>query len=913
VSEPETHSDVAIKAELQRLGEWKRKKLPDVPSGRCLAQKMKVSPTTVSEWLRGRRTPQNCDTLLALIGLIRREAQRRSMLCSPVGDRGCETVAQLLDDARWRDIYQRDSHRRSQLGRLAAEAWRARASLEEQGHGTERSSATALLRPVRSWTARQLGVHAAIGAGPALAQVGDFVLPTFVPRPHDTALRELLSTAAERGESKLFLVRGDSCAGKTRSAFEAIHEVVPNWGLLTFGTAESLHDYLRKGEIQPRTVLWLDNGHRYLYGAVGEAVAAALLQFLDQGCGPVFVFMTLWREDDHLLTWEPLPGQEDVHLQARLLLAQSHRFVVPSDFEGEMESIREASAIDASLAQALAAGTPAITQTLAAGPALLDHYNNPSGVQGAHGRALITAAVDARRLGVDGPLPLEFLKAAAPGYLTDSQRAEAHPETWFAAALAYAQLPIKRVVPALHRIPSANGMGPEPGVVGLADYLEQHEGSVRRFLCPPATFWEAAIGRFCVTDLRRLGRAAATRGRFRHAASLYLAAADLGDTTALALVGQMREAVGETDDARRAYKQAADDGHAVAMIRLGLLHEKAGERDSAEALYVRAADTGNPGAIMRLAQLREKQGNLADAELLYMQASETGHIRAMLRMARIRAKRDDSGGAERWYRAAIAAGGEDVLLRMAQKWERGGDWISADYIYGLAAECGVTYASVLQARLRQRRGDAEGAERLCRQTADAGNTSAMVHLGQICEKNEDWSTAERWYRQAVDGGNVAALLHLARLKVKTGDKDGAEYFCRTAADAGEPQGLILLARLYSKRGEREAAEFLYKETARRGGATALFRMARLRNRDGDDESAVLLYQQAADAGNPAALTRLGRLMEKAGNRARAEQLYQQACDAGDSNAVAELRRLRKHSNQPLTCGLDADGSPSAPW
>ncbi|MEU7060710.1 tetratricopeptide repeat protein [Streptomyces sp. NPDC046197] len=913
VNDPATNTEATIKIELQRLGEWKRKQLPDVPSGRSLARALAVSPTTVSDWLRGRRTPQTCDILLTLIRMIRGEAQRRSLLgCHVIGSDG-ETVAQLLDEQRWRAIYERDSHRRIQLGRLTAEAWRARASLEEQHRRTGHSVAPAPSLPVRSWTARQLGVHAAIGSESTLLPDEDFVLPTFVPRPHDTALKELLSAAVKRDENKLVLIRGDSCTGKTRSAFEAIREVVPDWDLSNFGTAESLRASLDIDGIKPRTVLWLDSGHRYLYGAVGESIAAALLERLDKSRGPVFTLITLWREHDHTLTSDPLPGQEDTHLQARLLLTRAHRIIVPPDFNGEMHAIREASATDASLAQALGVGTPAITQNLAAGPALLDHYNNPAGVEGIHGRALIIAAVDARRLGVNGPLPIEFLRAAAPGYLTGSQRAEADPENWLTAALAYAELRVKRVVSALHRLPSINGMGPRPGVVGLADYLEQHESSVRRFVCPPATFWTAAVEHFPATDLQRLGRAAAARGRFRHAASLYHAVADSGDTTALTLVGQIRETVGATVEAERAYKRAADDGHAVAMIRLGLLYEKAGELGSAESWYVRAAEAGNPGAIMRLAQLREKQGELAEAELLYMRAAEKGHVRAMLRLASMKEKQEDPSSALEWRKKAIDAGGESKLLRIAQKRERDGDWTSAAKIYELAAECGGTYALVLRARLYQRRGDPEAAERLYRKAADAGNTGAIVHLGQICEKNGDWITAEQLYHQAVDAGNTGALLHLARLKGKSGDNAGAGDLCRMAADAGEPQGLIHLARACNRRGDHVAAEALYREAATRGGATALFRMARLRNRNGDDERAAFLYQQAADAGNPAALVRLARLMEKEGDRTRAEQLYQQACDGGDSNAVAELIRLRKHSDKPLTYGLEADGSPSGRW
>jgi hypothetical protein len=49
--------------------------------------------------------------------------------------------------------------------------------------------------------------------------------------------------------------------------------------------------------------------------------------------------------------------------------------------------------------------------------------------------ALISAAMDARRLGMGIVLPLAFLQAAAPGYLTGTDW-DALPEDWLERALA---------------------------------------------------------------------------------------------------------------------------------------------------------------------------------------------------------------------------------------------------------------------------------------------------------------------------------------------------------------------------------------------------------------------------------------------------------------------------------------------
>jgi len=117
---------------------------------------------------------------------------------------------------------------------------------------------------------------------------------------------------------------------------------------------------------------------------------------------------------------------------------------------------------------------------------------------------VITAAVDARRLGVRASVPDAFLEAAAIGYFTPAERARAQP-TWFNEALGYARQPIKLVTSALLPVPHPIGMGPLPGVSDLADYLEQHGAALRWDRVPPASFWAAALDHLpSGDDLERL-------------------------------------------------------------------------------------------------------------------------------------------------------------------------------------------------------------------------------------------------------------------------------------------------------------------------------------------------------------------------------------------------------------------------
>ncbi|MFI7644402.1 hypothetical protein [Nonomuraea sp. NPDC049400] len=129
-----------------------------------------------------------------------------------------------------------------------------------------------------------------------------------------------------------------------------------------------------------------------------------------------------------------------------------------------------------------------MTQYLAGRPALIDRYDKASFAA----RAVLHAAMDARRLGHGPALPRLLLEQAAAGYLTDEQ--------WDL----------------------------------LTDgWLEQHGTRTRRLICPPAGFWDAAVGHAATTsDHIALDQAAHLRGR-RHAFALWQHAADTGDIRAL--------------------------------------------------------------------------------------------------------------------------------------------------------------------------------------------------------------------------------------------------------------------------------------------------------------------------------------------------------------------------------------------
>jgi hypothetical protein len=325
---------------------------------------------------------------------------------------------------------------------------------------------------------------------------------------------------------------GGSSTGKTRACWEALNVLrgqVPGWRLWhpidPARPEAALRDLSRIG---PRTVVWLNEAQFYLGDGLGERVAAGLRELLrDPDRAPVLVLATLWPKYWDEVTAHPADS-DDPHAQARELLA-GQDIPVPAAFTPA--GLRLAGRAGDPRLDAAAAGAEdgKVTQFLAGAPELLARYRNAP----PPARAVMHAAMDARRLGMRPAIPHAFLAAAAPGYLTGQEWDEA-AEDWLEQALAYtaaprkgARGPVTRIRPRPDAVASPGpGAGPE---YRLADYLDQHGRRTRSELIPPPAFWAAASSAR-PGDLAALARAAEDRGLLRDAARLYKQAAADGDT-----------------------------------------------------------------------------------------------------------------------------------------------------------------------------------------------------------------------------------------------------------------------------------------------------------------------------------------------------------------------------------------------
>ena len=342
---------------------------------------------------------------------------------------------------------------------------------------------------------------------------------------------------------------------------EAVKALLPDWWLVhPAGPAEVAA--LAQAPT-PRTVVWLDELQRYLDGEHG--LTGGVVRALLNAPHPVVIIGTLWPDRYTAYTTVPAPGGADPHARERevLDLAEVVR-IGPAFSPAEQDRARAAAARDPRLRVALEAAGYGLTQTLAAAPQLVARWEDAQTAD-PYAWAVLTAALDAARLGARAPLSADFLRAAAPGYCTSQQQAEA-PDNWFEQALAYATGKLHGAAAALS--PAGAGMGQVAGYT-VADYLIQHASRERRYARVPASTWDAILSHIRdPADAARLADSARNRLLYRYAIPLYRHAADAGDGHAAEQLAELLAGRGDLDEAAQILRARADagDGHAAARL-----------------------------------------------------------------------------------------------------------------------------------------------------------------------------------------------------------------------------------------------------------------------------------------------------------------------------------------------------------
>ncbi|MDI6105706.1 hypothetical protein QLQ12_44715 [Actinoplanes sp. NEAU-A12] len=348
---------------------------------------------------------------------------------------------------------------------------------------------------------RELGVNATIRP-----------LPGYVPRLFDPDLRQRIEDGTRRG---CFIVLiGGSSTGKTRSLYEAVRAEAGQWWLAQ--PADTRDIYRLLDEPDRPAVVWLDEIARFF----DQTPALTKPQVARMVRAGHIVVGTLWFEDYSARMDSRVTGAVE-----RELLLFAEKIDVPRYFRPEEQlSARRLAATDSAIRAALDAPDDGLTQVLAAGPELMRRWEHAP----PYARAAITAAADARRLGILSPLPSDLLLEAMSGYLSRPEQA-ASQQKWLMEVTSYAAQPINET--SLAALPREAGERPgTPPGYRAADFLAQQLRAQHRAQCPPESLWTALIDRLDSRDeIRRLSDAAAARMRYRLQARALRRLMTLGD------------------------------------------------------------------------------------------------------------------------------------------------------------------------------------------------------------------------------------------------------------------------------------------------------------------------------------------------------------------------------------------------
>jgi hypothetical protein len=565
-------------------------------------------------------------------------------------------------------------------------------------------------RRVDEASPRELGVHPAISVDGA-----DEDLTTYVPRDFDEDLRRKIARGADGGCFVLLI--GGSSFGKTRSLYEAVREVVPDWWLVQPARTEEIHD-LRAAPTE-RTVLWLDELHRYL-GSDPPLLREHVVSLV-RTTGMIVVG-TLWPDYYFRCKSFPVDGG-DPHAEDRLLLGFSEVITVPEAFtETERQAAIEVAAVDRRIRTALAVSDAGVTQVLAAGPDLVTSWEQ---APDPYSRAIVSAAADARRLGVQSPLPAAVLAEAMVDYLTLAQRA-APVDASLARALTHATNQLHGAVSALTPV-ARERAGIVDGYV-VADYLTQHIGTVRRADCPPDILWTAMVTHVGdLDDLRRLASTALARLRYRYAERALRRLQQAGDRAAqvqlIALLCR-QDRIGEAMALADTWLAADPSDQQRRLLRTELVEVQQ------RAEQLRVAD--DPRAAELLAELLADGGQ---ADALRQRAAED--VVAVEDLAELLADRGcvaelrdlaDGGNpfaAERLAFLLGSLGREEELLRRAEA----GDSVAGLYLDRLRERhlgAGPRVVELARLRAAADRGDEDAAAELMSLLFDARDQKALL-------------------------------------------------------------------------------------------------------------------------------------------------------------------------------------------
>ncbi|MFJ3892066.1 hypothetical protein [Streptomyces sp. NPDC090083] len=734
-------------------------------------------------------------------------------------------------------------------------------------------------------------------------------LPAYISREHDRRVGQLVARATA-AQSALVVLVGESSTGKTRACWEAIQALPGDWRLW-YPIAPSPAEALLNGvlSVGPRTVVWLDEIEPYLSSPqLGEKAATALRELLkDPARGPVVVLGTAWPEHWERLTLPPDSGAPDGHREARMLLA-GHSVLVPRSFdEPALLEARRTAHEDWRLAEAVRrAGDGRIVQYLSGAFALMERYTTAP----APARAVIHAAMDARRIGCSGALPRTLLELAAVGYLTDDEWS-ALREGWFEQTLSVLQQPCRGATRPLSLVRPRPGQAVhvEPHF-RLADYLDHHGRASRTTAAAAASLWSALPEHAAANDLAGLAWEARNRGLFRCSFQLHLRADAAGIEDTAWLGGDVMERAEQHEEALRWYQRAVEARDEEAYAYLVDLSEALGRKDDAVDQLTRLAeakdelalsfvveltadsrgtdetiswlgglaDRGDAAAAREAGEKLQQHGRLAEALEFFRRAALSGDALAIRRSIDMVWNTEGPDRALAWLNELAQDGATDLMLT-ANTLARAGRSAEALSFFKRAADAGHDMAFAPGAQLAVKCEGLEEAAMWLEPFATAGRPFASAAYLDILMGAEHFDDALRWCLEPDRRVDVAVLHTAADLLVASGRQDEALRWLGSLAEQGHAMALWRMAGLFEQLGRVDEAVSRAKELARQGHTSALHLTAFLTARQANGDEALSWYRTAILAGEPFAIDEMADLLKQLGRHDEGDRLHKFGLEA----------------------------------
>ncbi|WP_405474417.1 tetratricopeptide repeat protein [Streptomyces canus] len=608
-------------------------------------------------------------------------------------------------------------------------------------------------------------------------------VPPYVERDADHEIDKALQAAAVGGG--LVLIRGDSTAGKSRAAFEAMSRALSDRRLLIPGRGMSLDSCVEAARALSRRghqcVVWLDDLEHYLGPSLLDQVVLRELVCLR---AVLLATMRLSEYDRRTPRQTGTAKGDDAYSRIDLsdpVLKAAHIIDLRRRWS-DAELARTGTQTDPRLLEALRHHKRyGIAEYVSAGPPLWDRWHNARYLGGnPRGHALVSTAVDLARCGLV-PVSTELIASLHSRYLADEESAMLSPEPLEEAMAWACQDPL-----GASRLLMPAGQDLWRPFDYLVDTLSQLPDAPP---VPDAVRETAVEHARSVQERYSVGVSCYRAERIDLALRAFLPSAETGHVDSMLYVGsifldQNREAEAETW-----WRRLAKAGNARGMLNLGVRSHRKGQRKKAEKWWRRAFDAGLPDAAARLANVHEDRGEHEEAERLWRIALDAEVPEAYFRFGLLAYQRNEYEEAERLYLEGAQRGHRECTTNLAQVFLAREDYEEAEKLYLIAAEAGDCVAMRALGLLNEWRGRIhpvdEDPEERSRRIGES-----LQNLFHEAEREGKWNGAARsareWYQRAFDSGDLTSLRLLGNLYQRRAKYGKAHKCYRRAAKLGDP-------------------------------------------------------------------------------------------------------------------------------